>query len=57
MLKISNYGITYIWSDNTKETQFVLDSHKSECGDLYIPDYLKNALQKYALELEESENA
>lgn len=56
MLKISNYGITYIWSDNTKETQFVLDSHKSECGDLYIPDYLKNALQKYALELEESEN-
>lgn len=54
-MKIKNYGVTYIWSDNTKEVSFVCASHPSECGDLYIPDYLKEALERYALELEESE--
>jgi hypothetical protein len=55
MMKITNYGVTYIWSDNTRETAFVCASHHSECGDLYIPDYLKDALERYAKELEESE--
>jgi hypothetical protein len=54
-MKITNYGVTYIWSDNTRETAFVCADHYSECGDLYIPDYLKDALERYAKELEESE--
>jgi len=55
MSKIINYGVTYIWSDNTKETQFIRLPHRSECGDLYTPDYLVEALEKYAKELEEAE--
>lgn len=55
MLKILNYGVTYVWSDNTKETSFVCASHHSECGDLCVPEYLKEALERYAVELEESE--
>jgi len=54
-LKIVNYGVTYVWSDKTKETQFLCGSHASECGDLYVPDYLEEALKRYAKELEESE--
>jgi hypothetical protein len=54
-MKIINYGVTYVWSDSTKEVSFVCADHHSECGDLYIPDYLQEALEKYAKELEESE--
>lgn len=57
MPKIVNYSISYHWSDNTKERAFILANDKRECGDLYPPRYLLDALAQYANELEEMENA
>ena len=57
MLKIVDYSISYHWSDNTEERAFILTNDKRECGDLHPPEYLLNALARYAEELEESENA
>jgi hypothetical protein len=55
MQRITNYGVTYIWADKTKETSFVCATHADECGDLEVPTYLKDALERYALELEQNE--
>jgi hypothetical protein len=57
MQTITNYGVTYIWSNNTKETCFVCATHLDECGDLEIPIYLKDALERYAKELEQAERS
>jgi hypothetical protein len=53
--KIVNYSVSYHWSDRTYERAFLCATHREECGDLYVPDYLKQALERYAQELEESE--
>lgn len=53
-MKITNYSVSYHWSDNTYERAFKNEDPR-ECGDLYLPDYLEEALEKYARELEEQE--
>ena len=56
MLKILNCSVSYHWSDNTQERAFICAEDPRQCGDLYPPEYLLEALEKYAKELEESEN-
>jgi hypothetical protein len=56
MSKILNYSVSYHWSDNTQERAFICAEDPRQCGDLYPPEYLLEALEKYAKELEESEN-
>ena len=50
-MKIINYSVSYHWSDNTMERVFKNEDSR-ECGDLYLPDYLVKALEKYSKELE-----
>jgi hypothetical protein len=57
MLKILNCSVSYHWSDNTQERAFICADDQRQCGDLYPPEYLVEALKKYAKELEENENA
>lgn len=53
-MKITNWSVSYHWSDSTYERSFK-DQDPRECGDLYLPDYLIEALERYSKELEESE--
>jgi hypothetical protein len=54
-MKITNYSVSYHWSDNTQERTFICADDPRECGDLSPPDYLLEALERYATELEEAE--
>lgn len=53
--KITNYSVSYHWSNNTYERTFKHEDSR-ECGNLDLPEYLIDALERYSKELEQAEN-